>query len=63
MRRHFRSYSPWQGRSPFERSASDAEMISYPNTKLMCSVNVDGSAAAAPTPGNSDQCILEDSYR
>ena len=23
-----------------------AEMISYPNTKLMCSVNVDGSAAA-----------------
>jgi acetyl-CoA acetyltransferase len=24
----------------------DAEMISYPNTKLMCSVNVDGSAAA-----------------
>lgn len=24
----------------------EAEMISYPNTKLMCSVNVDGSAAA-----------------
>lgn len=24
----------------------NAEMISYPNTKLMCSVNVDGSAAA-----------------
>jgi len=24
----------------------DAEMISYPNTKLMCSVNVDGAAAA-----------------
>ena len=23
-----------------------AEMIAYPNTKLMCSVNVDGSAAA-----------------
>jgi acetyl-CoA acyltransferase len=26
-----------------------AEMISYPNTKLMCSVNVDGSAAAVLT--------------
>src|SRR5256885_3854831 len=25
---------------------SNAEMISYPNTKLMCSVNVDGAAAA-----------------
>ena len=24
----------------------NAEMISYPNTKLMCSANVDGSAAA-----------------
>jgi acetyl-CoA acetyltransferase len=24
----------------------NAEMISFPNTKLMCSVNVDGSAAA-----------------
>ena len=24
----------------------NAEMIAYPNTKLMCSVNVDGSAAA-----------------
>ena len=24
----------------------NAEMISYPNSKLMCSVNVDGSAAA-----------------
>ena len=30
-----------------------AEMISYPNTKLMCSVNVDGSAAAV---------ICSDSY-
>jgi hypothetical protein len=33
-----------------DRNALDdvmnAEMISYPNTKLMCSVNVDGSAAA-----------------
>ena len=27
----------------------NAEMISYPNTKLMCSVNVDGSAAAVLT--------------
>jgi len=27
-------------------SVMGAEMISYPNTKLMCSVNVDGSAAA-----------------
>ena len=24
----------------------NAEMIAYPNTKLMCSVNVDGAAAA-----------------
>src|SRR5262245_11998424 len=31
--------------TPLEEVMS-AEMISYPNTKLMCSVNVDGSAAA-----------------
>lgn len=31
--------------TPLEQVMS-AEMISYPNTKLMCSVNVDGSAAA-----------------
>jgi acetyl-CoA acetyltransferase len=29
----------------------NAEMISYPNTKLMCSVNVDGSAAAVLASG------------
>jgi acetyl-CoA acetyltransferase len=29
-----------------------AEMISYPNTKLMCSVNVDGSAAAVICSGD-----------
>ena len=31
--------------TPLE-TVMNAEMISYPNTKLMCSVNVDGSAAA-----------------
>ena len=31
--------------TPLEQ-VMNAEMISYPNTKLMCSVNVDGSAAA-----------------
>jgi acetyl-CoA acyltransferase len=28
------------------REVMDAEMISWPNTKLMCSINVDGAAAA-----------------
>ena len=28
------------------RDVMNAEMIAYPNTKLMCSVNVDGAAAA-----------------
>jgi acetyl-CoA acetyltransferase len=35
----------YQIETPLEQVMS-AEMISYPNTKLMCSVNVDGSAAA-----------------
>src|SRR5258708_18405050 len=35
----------YQVETPLEQVMS-AEMISYPNTKLMCSVNVDGSAAA-----------------
>lgn len=35
----------YQVETPLEEVMS-AEMISYPNTKLMCSVNVDGSAAA-----------------
>ena len=35
----------YQIETPLE-TVMDAEMISYPNTKLMCSVNVDGSAAA-----------------
>ena len=35
----------YQLETPLEQ-VMDAEMISYPNTKLMCSVNVDGSAAA-----------------
>jgi len=35
----------YQIETPLETVMS-AEMISYPNTKLMCSVNVDGSAAA-----------------
>ncbi len=35
----------YQIETPIEE-VMGAEMISYPNTKLMCSVNVDGSAAA-----------------
>ena len=35
----------YQIETPLE-TVMGAEMISYPNTKLMCSVNVDGSAAA-----------------
>jgi acetyl-CoA acetyltransferase len=35
----------YQMETPLEEVMS-AEMISYPNTKLMCSANVDGSAAA-----------------
>jgi len=35
----------YQKETPLEEGMN-AEMISYPNTKLMCSVNVDGAAAA-----------------
>jgi acetyl-CoA acetyltransferase len=35
----------YQVETPLE-TVMNAEMIAYPNTKLMCSVNVDGSAAA-----------------
>src|SRR5215813_5987803 len=35
----------YQLETPLE-TVMNAEMIAYPNTKLMCSVNVDGSAAA-----------------
>lgn len=35
----------YQIETPLE-TVMEAEMISYPNTKLMCSVNVDGAAAA-----------------
>ena len=37
--------SMYRVETPLEQVMT-AEMISYPNTKLMCSVNVDGSAAA-----------------
>lgn len=37
--------SMYQMETPLEQ-VMQAEMISFPNTKLMCSVNVDGSAAA-----------------
>lgn len=37
--------SMYQIETPLE-TVMNAEMISYPNTKLMCSVNVDGAAAA-----------------
>ena len=39
------SKAMYQLETPLE-VVMNAEMISYPNTKLMCSVNVDGSAAA-----------------
>ncbi len=39
------SKSMYQIETPLEQ-VMNAEMISYPNTKLMCSVNVDGAAAA-----------------
>jgi acetyl-CoA acetyltransferase len=38
----------YQIETPLEQ-VMNAEMISYPNTKLMCSVNVDGAAAAVLT--------------
>ena len=39
------SKSMYQKETPLEM-VMNAEMIAYPNTKLMCSVNVDGAAAA-----------------
>ena len=45
---HHSTFNPlamYQVETPLEQVLG-AEMISYPNTKLMCSVNVDGSAAA-----------------
>lgn len=39
------SKAMYQIETPLE-TVMNSEMISYPNTKLMCSVNVDGSAAA-----------------
>ena len=40
-----------------------AEMISYPNTKLMCSVNVDGSAAAVLASESAGQAARPDEPR
>jgi acetyl-CoA acetyltransferase len=40
----------YQIETPLEM-VMNAEMIAYPNTKLMCSVNVDGSAAAVLASG------------
>lgn len=40
----------YQKETPLEE-VMQAEMIAYPNTKLMCSVNVDGSAAAVLMSG------------
>ncbi len=40
----------YQKETPLEE-VMGSEMISYPNTKLMCSVNVDGSAAAVLCSG------------
>ncbi len=49
VKNHFHSTlnakSMYQMETPLE-VVMGAEMIAYPNTKLMCSVNVDGSAAA-----------------
>ena len=41
----FNAKSMYRKETPLEEVLS-AEMIAYPNTKLMCSVNVDGAAAA-----------------
>jgi acetyl-CoA acyltransferase len=41
----FNPKSMYQKETPLEE-VMNAEMIAYPNTKLMCSVNVDGAAAA-----------------
>jgi acetyl-CoA acetyltransferase len=41
----FNPKSMYQKETPLEEVLG-AEMIAYPNTKLMCSVNVDGAAAA-----------------
>jgi acetyl-CoA acyltransferase len=41
----FNAKSMYQKETPLEEVLS-SEMIAYPNTKLMCSVNVDGAAAA-----------------
>lgn len=49
VKNHFHSTmnpkSMYQKETPLQEVMA-AEMIAYPNTKLMCSVNVDGSAAA-----------------
>ena len=49
VKNHFHSTlnpkAMYQIETPLEE-VMNAEMIAYPNTKLMCSVNVDGSAAA-----------------
>lgn len=42
--------SMYRKETPLEE-VMGSEMISYPNTKLMCSVNVDGAAAAVVTTG------------
>ena len=45
---HHSTFNPkamYQKETPLEE-VMNAEMIAYPNTKLMCSVNVDGAAAA-----------------
>src|SRR6202035_812691 len=41
----FNPKAMYQKETPLEEVLG-AEMIAYPNTKLMCSVNVDGAAAA-----------------
>jgi len=50
---HHSTYNPkamYQVETPLEQVMS-ADMISWPNTKLMCSVNVDGAAAAVLASG------------
>ena len=45
---HHSTHEPegvYQMETPLEK-VMNAEMIAYPNTKLMCSANVDGAAAA-----------------
>lgn len=54
----------YQKETPLEE-VMNAEMIAYPNTKLMCSVNVDGAAAAVLMSGREakKRCLMDQAVR